>query len=300
MDTPIAYAALLLLTSLSAGAVEAISHSFLQLGGQTQIVAVDGKVVWSYPAVTRDGCVLPNGHLLLTLSKSKAYPGGGVVEVDRDQKIYFEYKGTQAEVNTAQLLDNGRILLTEAGPNPRLLEVTRDGKIVVEIPLHTQLSNPHLQSRMARKLANGNYLVPQDKTVREYNSQGDVVWEAKSPASKEDNRSFACIRLPNGHTLISLTVGSSVIEVDAKGKTVWELSNKDFKEPIVNRTTALAVLPNGNIIVSNYAARSPQPKLIEVTRTKEIIWTYTDNSPEGIHEFQLLDDAGKPLTGVLR
>lgn len=285
--------------SLSA-ADKPAGYSFLQLGGHTQIIAADGQVMWSYPAQTRDGWVLPNGHLLLVLSKNKAYPGGAVIEVDREKKVLFEYKGTQAEVNTAQLLENGNIMLTEAGPNPRLLEVTRDGKIAMEIPLHTQISNPHLQSRMARKLANGNYLVPQDKSVREYNPKGEVVWEAKSPESKDDNRSFAAIRLPNGHTVISLTVGSMVIEVDGAGKTIWELSNLDFKKPIVNRTTALAVLPNGNIIVSNYAARSPQPKLMEVTRTKQVVWTYTDSLNEGIHEFQLLDNAGLPLPGVLR
>ena len=292
--------ALLALATTLVAADKPTGYSFLQLGGHTQIVAADGQATWSYPAQTRDGWVLPNGHLLLVLSKNKAFPGGAVVEVDRALKVFFEYKGTQAEVNTAQLLENGNIMLTEAGPNPRLLEVTRDGKIAVEIPLHTQLTNPHMQSRMARKLANGNYLVPQDKTVREYNPKGEIIWEAKSPESKDDNRSFAALRLPNGHTLISLTVGSSVIEVDAQGQTVWELSNKDFKEPVINRTTALAVLPNGNIMVSNYAARSPQPKLIEVTRAKQIVWTYTDSLNEGIHEFQLLDEAGRPVAGMLR
>jgi len=36
--------------------------------------------------VTRDGEVLPNGNLLLTLSKTKAYPGGAVVEITRTRR----------------------------------------------------------------------------------------------------------------------------------------------------------------------------------------------------------------------
>jgi hypothetical protein len=291
----------LLLASLTLGAADKpADRSFLMLGGLTQIVDASGKAVWKYPAATRDGEVLPNGNLLLTLSKTKAYPGGAVVEVTRDQKVVWEYKGTQTEVNTAVLLDNGHILLTEAGDKPRLLEVARDGSIKVEIPLGCQITNHHMQSRMARKLPNGHYLVPQEKTVREYDAAGKVVWERKSPESTLDNRSFCSLRNAAGHTLISLTVGNHIIEVDAAGKIVWELRDGDLTEVRINRTTALAWLPNGNIVFSNYAARAPQAKLVEITRDKQVVWTYTDASKEGVHEFQLLDEAGKPLPGVLR
>ena len=291
----------LLLASLTLGAADKpTGRSFLMLGGVTQIIDASGKVAWKYPAATRDGEVLPNGNLLLTLSKTKAYPGGAVVEVTRDLKVVWEYKGTQTEVNTAVLLPNGHILLTEAGDKPRLIEVARDGSIKVEIPLGCQVTNHHMQSRMARKLPNGHYLVPQDKTVREYDAAGKVVWERKSPESKLDNRSFCSLRNAAGHTLISLTVANHIIEVDPAGKIVWELRDGDLPDLRVNRTTALAWLPNGNIVYSNYAARAPQPKLVEITRAKQIVWTYTDASKEGVHEFQLLDEAGKPLPGVLR
>ena len=275
-------------------------RSFLMLGGITQIVDTAGKPTWKYPAATRDGEVLPNGNLLLTLSKTKAYPGGAVVEVTRDQKVVWEYKGSQTEVNTAVLLQNGNILLTEAGDKPRLLEVARDGSIKVEIPLGCQVTNHHMQSRMARKLPNGHYLVPQEKTVREYDAAGKVVWERKSPESKLDNRSFCALRNAAGHTLISLTVANHVIEVDEAGKIVWELRDGDLPGVPVNRTTALAWLPNGNIVFSNYAARAPQPKLVEITRAKQIVWSYSDASNQGVHEFQLLDADGKPQAEVQR
>jgi hypothetical protein len=291
----------LLLASLNLDAADQpAGRGFLMLGGITQIVDAAGKPTWKYPAATRDGEVLPNGNLLLTLSKTKAYPGGAVVEVTRDLKVVWEYKGTQTEVNTAVLLDNGNILLTEAGNNPRLLEVARDGSIKVEIPLGCQVTNHHMQSRMARKLPNGHYLVPQDKTVREYDAAGKVVWERKSPESTADNRSFCSLRNAAGHTLISLTVGSHIIEVDQAGKIVWELRDGDLAGVPVNRTTALSWLPNGNIVFSNYAARAPQAKVVEITREKLVVWTHTDTSNQGVHEFQLLDEAGKPLPGVLR
>jgi len=279
---------------------QTVGRSFLMLGGLTQIVDASGKATWKYPAATRDGYILPNGNLLLTLSKTKAYPGGAVVEVTRDQKVVWEYKGTQSEVNTAVLLDNGNVMLTEAGDKPRLLEVARDGSIKVEIPLGCQITNHHMQSRMARKLPNGHYLVPQDKTVREYDAAGKVIWERQSPESTLDNRTFCGLRNAAGHTLISLTVGSNIIEVDAAGKIVWELRDGDLAGVQVNRTTAVSWLPNGNIVFSNYAARAPQAKVVEITREKKVVWTYTDASNQGVHEFQLLDAEGKPQADVLR
>lgn len=275
-------------------------RSFLMLGGATQIVDGDGKVVWKYPAETRDGCVLPNGNVLLTLHKSEAYPGGAVLEVTRDLKVVFEYKGTQAEVNTAQRLPDGRTLLTEAGDHPRLLEVDAAGRILVDLPLQCTAKNPHIQSRMARKLPDGHYLVPQDRLVRELDAAGKVVWEYQAPASKVDNRTFCALRNAAGHTLISLTIGNQLVEVDATGKVVWELKQGELADAPLTRTTALAWLPNGNIVFSNYDARAPKPKLVEITRDKKVVWTYVDGTKFGVHEFQLLDAEGKPLAGALR
>jgi arylsulfatase A-like enzyme len=274
-----------------------IAHSFLATGAKTYIMGGDGKIQWEYPDKSRDGWVLPNGNVLLAVSKGKDYPGGAVVEVTRKGKIVFEFKGTQAEVNTAQLLENGNIMLTEAGPKPRLLEVTREGKIAVEFPLKCQLENFHMQSRMARKLANGNYLVPQllDKVVREYNKKGDVVWEVKTP-----NWPFTAIRLPNGNTLINCTYGNVSIEVDPQGKTVWQLSNQDLPAPLIKDACGAQRLSNGNTVITCYGNRGKKVKLLEVTRDKKLVWVHEDEYRHGIHHFQILDTNGRPIGNPLK
>ena len=159
-----------------------ITHSFLALGAETYIADDTGAVVWSYPANTRDGFVLPSGNVLLALTKSPDLPGGGAVEVTRDGKTVFRFKGTQSEVNTVQAVDDGHYVLTEAGAKPRLLEVDREGKVLTEFPIEAQTKDTHLQTRMSRKLSNGDYLVPQllDKVVREYTPAGKIVWEART------------------------------------------------------------------------------------------------------------------------
>jgi len=284
--------ALVSLTGLHAQT--AVTHSFLALGGQTRIVDGTGKTTWSYPHATRDGYMLPSGNLLLTLSKSKDYPGGGVVEITRDGQKLFEWKGTQAEVNTAQVVEGGRIMVTEAGPKPRLLEIDRTGKIVVEFPISCQLTNHHMQSRMARKLSNGNYLIPQlhDKVVREYTSKGEIVWEVKTP-----NWPFTAIRLANGNTLINCTYGHVSIEVDKAGKTVWQVDNSSFDKPLIKDACGGQRLPNGNTVIACYGIGADRTKMIEVTPDKKLVWSFVEKDGPGVHHFQILDTNGKPLDG---
>ena len=272
-----------------------VTHSFLACGGQTRIVDGTGKTTWTYPHATRDGYVLPSGNLLLTLSKSKEYPGGGVVEVTRDGTRLFEWKGTQAEVNTAQAVGDNRIMVTEAGPKPRLMELDRTGKVVLEFPISCQLTNHHMQSRMARKLANGNYLIPQlhDKVVREYSPKGEIVWEVKTP-----NWPFTAIRLANGNTVINCTYGHVSIEVDKAGKTVWQVDNSSFDKPLIKDACGGQRLPNGNTVIACYGIGADRTKMIEVTPDKKLVWSFVEATGPGVHHFQILDTNGKPLEGV--
>lgn len=267
-----------------------ITHSFLALGGQTRIQDGSGKVLWSYPAATRDGWVLPNGNLLLALAGKP----GAAVEVTRDNKVVWEYKGTQDEVDTVQRVRGGNTILTEAGQNPRLLEIDPQGKIVKEIPLPSQRDNTHMQQRMSRKLRNGNYLVPHlwDRIIREYNPDGKEVWSAKMP-----NMPFTAIRLENGNTLAGCTWGNMVVEVDPKGAIVWQVTNDDLPGKPLDDCCGVQRLPNGNTVVTSYHAKAGAVRLTEITRDRKIVWTYTDDRPDGIHHFQILDTNGEPLKG---
>jgi hypothetical protein len=271
-----------------------ITHKFLACGGATYIRDGAGKIVWQYPHGSRDGEVLANGHVLLAVNKDAEYPGGGVVEVTPDGKATRIFKGTQSEVNTAQRLENGNTLLTEAGDKPRLLEVDRAGKILVEVPLKAQTKDHHHQTRMSRKLANGHYLVPQllDRVVREYTPSGEVVWEVKTP-----NMPFTAIRLDNGNTLIGCTLGNLVIEVDPQGKTIWQVTNDDLAGHPINDACGVQRLPNGHTVITSHHAQGNDVKLTEVTPEKAVVWTHRDPKTPGIHHFQILDTNDKPVEG---
>jgi hypothetical protein len=272
-----------------------IQHSFLVCGETTAIVAEDSSTT-PIPYPTRDGFVLPSGNLLLAVTKGKAFPHGGIVELTREGKVVFSWNGTQEEVNSAQDVGDGRIVTTEAGARPRLLEIDRRGEPKVEFGLQCQSANAHMETRMSRKLANGNYLVPHllDKAVREYTPAGKVVWEYKTPAEPKEAWPFTAIRLANGNTLVACTHGLMVIEVDKDGKEVWRLTNQDLPTPLLKDPCGVQRLANGNTVITSYGAgKADEVKLLEVTPAKKLVWTYKSGLAHGVHEFQILTTNGK-------
>lgn len=279
---------------------EPIRHSFFVAGPTfTGIIDESGKPVWdSGRARARDGMVLANGNILIAWNDE-------VKELTREKKVVFHYQKSPAckELGTAQRLSDGNTLITELGTKPRLLEVNRKGKIVVDVPLQPETNNAHMQTRMARKLANGNYLVPHLLAfkVKEYTPAGKVVKQFPTDLPALGGRAaknwpFTAIRLDNGNTLVNLTNGNKVVEMDPTGKVVWKVTNDDLPGNPLDDPCGGQRLANGNTVITSYHAKTGI-KILEVTREKKIVWTY--EGPHRAHTFQILTTNGKPLSGPL-
>jgi hypothetical protein len=167
--------------------------------------------------------------------------------------------------------------------------VNKDGKVVVEIPLVVEKPNAHRDTRMARKLENGNYLVCHegDGKLREYDAKGKVIWtytldlggRPRSPGHGPEghgNEVYGAIRLKNGNTLIGTGNGNRVIEVTPEGKIVWSVDQKDLPGITLAWVTSLNVLPNGNIVFGNCHAGPENPQIVEITRDKSVVWSFKD------------------------
>jgi hypothetical protein len=281
-----------------AGAASAIRHSYLVMGGKTAIIGEDGQAMWEYRGGSRDGFVLPHGNVLLAFSDR-------VEEVTRDKQIVFSYQRSKenGEIGTTQRLYNGNTLITELGVKPRLLEVNPKGEIVLEVPLQPETDNVHMQTRMARQLKNGNYLVPHllAFALKEYTPEGKVVSVFKTDfeelgGRKAENWPFTAIRLDNGNTLVSLTHGNKVAELDIQGNIVWKVDNSHLggllKDPCGSQRLA-----NGNTVIGSHAANKGI-SMVEVTPARQIVWTSDHPLAAGVHHFQILTTNGKPEPGM--
>lgn len=283
-----------------AQAEDPIRHSLFIAGPNfTGIIDEDGKETWnSGKNGARDGFVLPSGNVLIAWSNEAK-------EFTREKKeVVWQYQLSpeNKEIGTLQRLENGHTLVTELGPKPRLREVTAEGKIAVEFPLVPETDNAHMQTRMARKLASGNYLVPHLLAfkVKEYTTGGKIVREIATDLEtlggrKAENWPFTAIRLASGNTLVTLTHGNKVAEFDAAGQVVWSISNEDFPDlkPFVDPCGAQR-LPNGNTVIGSYGA-TKGIKVFEVTREKKIVWKY--EGPFRAHELQVLTTNGAAIEG---
>jgi len=280
---------------------EPIRHSLFIAGPNfTGILGEDGKELWNAgrPAA-RDGFVLENGNVLIAWNDE-------VKEFNRaDQdKVVFHYRKSaeNKEIGTVQRLANGNTLITELGVEPRLFEVAPNGQIAVSFPLQPETDNAHMQTRMARKLANGNYLVPHLLAfkVKEYDATGRVLKAIATDLGElggrpAENWPFTAIRLENGNTLVNLTHGNKTVEFDPVGHVVWQVSNEDFPElrPFSDPCGAQR-LANGNTVIASYAAKQGI-KVFEVTRDKKIVWQY--DGPYRAHEIQVLTTNREKLEG---
>jgi hypothetical protein len=256
------------------GRAPAATHRFAcadYTQGKVFLVGEDGEPVWEHDAPnSNDLSVLPDGNLLFTT-------GHGVLEVTPKDEVVFRY-ASESEIYACQRLADGNTLVGESSTG-RLLEVDPKGGIVKTLPLLAPgQEGGHAYMRNARKLDNGHYLVAlfRDQVVREYDASGRVVWEAAAPGG-----AHSVERLADGHTLV--TTGDRghqeprLLELDADGAVVWQVSNDDLPDRPFRFLCGFHRQANGNVVVSNWLGHGElgkAPLLLEITRSKQVVWTY--------------------------
>lgn len=272
------------------------------------IVAIcdaDGKVLWSHStagpktghAGHHDIQFLANGNILFHENWTTIH------EMTLDKKIVWSYdsstmsgnKGKRVDVHAFQRLPNGLTMIAESGVG-RIIEVDKDGKIQTEVKLQ---GDGRQNTRMVRKLTNGNYLVCAENpgAVTEYNAKSEVVWEYPIKT-----RVYGAIRLRNGNTLIASGGGASVVEVTPERKVVWEIKDTVPDTSITLKwTTFLTELDNGHFVVGNCHAGEKSPQIFEIARDKNVVWQFNqyETFGNGLACSQILDDEQSRLVRKL-
>ena len=272
-----------------------IKHSFLICGNRTVLLNENSEIIWQTEGYGRDGFVLPNGLILVSV-------GNVAKEITREGEIVWSYKLSKGnkELGSCVRLQNGNTLVVERGVRPQLLEVSKTGSIAITVPLKPETTNAHMQTRMARKLANGNYIVPHllAFAVKEYNPDGTVVRTIKTDlpelgGRKERNWPFTAIEVKGRNLLVTLTNGNKTVELDHDGKVVWRVDNSHVNGRLADPCGGQR-LRNGNTVICSYGQKKgDMPKIFEVTKDKEVVWEYF-NPGIRAHEVHVISTNGKP------
>lgn len=291
---------------------EPTKHRLITQGkDKLAIVDENGKIEWEMKwGGIHDIHMLESGNILTRQGSNK------VVEIDvKNKKVVWVYDsatasgnaGRKVEVHAFQPLSNGSVMIAESGP-ARIIEVDRNGNLLTEINLKVDNPNAHTDTRLVRKIADGNYLVCHegDGKLREYDSTGEVVWEYEVPLFGQQprkghgpesfgNKLCSAIRLASGNTLVATGNGHSVIEVSPDKEVIWHLKQNDLPGITLSWVTTLEALPNGNYVIGNCHAGPDQPLLIEVEpNSKKVVWQFDQFETFGnsVSNSQLLDVKG--------
>lgn len=254
--------------------------------------AKGNEVLWHYP--------VQQVHFLHLLPDDTFLTQSGwplIVEVDLAKEVVWSYDAStrnredglpKIEIHSAERLSNGNTLIAESGAS-RIIEVSSDGEVLQSFPLKVSTSRVHSDTRLVHRLENGHTLVAQegDQIVKEYDADGNVVWEFPVPLFGKEPRKghgpdafggkcFSAIRARNGNTLITTGNGHSVLEVTPEKEIVWKLEQNDLDGITLAWVTTIEELENGNLRIGNCHAGPVNPQIIEITREKEVVWTFCD------------------------
>ncbi len=286
------------------------NHRLLIGGRGTNRIALidlEGKLEWLLRVTDDcfDACLTHDGNILYTYTR-------GAKMITRQGEPVWQYRSSDpplgGEIHSAQPLENGNVVVAKSCSPPRILEIDRQGKIVVNIEIKTAITNPHAMFRHVRKTPQGTYLYGlmsetadgENKKLYEVDATGKLV--RTFPVSVH---AFAGVRLPDGNTLVSGGNGHEIIEFDKDGKEVWRIGENDLPDRPLRFVSGIQRLPNGNTVFVNWQSGGrgvpKYPQVTEVNRDKQVVWEFMNYAQfNALSTVQVVDEGVLKAGSALR
>lgn len=255
------------------GDLPARKHSVLVASysnNMAYILSAANQVEWEYamPGPVQDAWLLPNGNILLC-------GGSDVREVTRSKQVAWKYTTGAGEIHNCQPLPGNAVLFGE-NVSGKLFEINRATNTVLRTVQTPCQGDSHLRFRMVRKTRDSTYLIAArgENNVYELSKTGAVLRKISCDTLKKKlginwDGVHSALKLDNGNILIGGGYNSVFIELDNKDSAVWKLSAADIPEIGFNFAAAGQLLPGGTFV---FAAYTSTYKLVEITRSKKVLW----------------------------
>jgi hypothetical protein len=245
-----------------------------RLLGYTIVAEIDSNRVWECGPTGKarwkiedlegpiDARMLDNGHVLIAESH-----GTRVTERDLTGRILWQKQLQQNPVCCQRLANGNTFVATYQGT----LEITPDGR-------ETNVQALAMGFMFgAERMDNGNlaYVTAQGVVVEE-DAGGRTIHTITTPHSG----GWCSVQsLAGGNFLIALSGNHEILEMDARGQTLWRCSK-------VSSPCFATRLPNGHTLVCSLGIRRTggNQRVVEVDEAGNIVWTLkTDGRPFRAH-----------------
>jgi hypothetical protein len=216
-------------------------------GGRVWLAGPDGRMRWEINGLSgpNDARLLPGGRVLIAERNANR-----VTERDPTGKVLWEKRIATGAI-AADRLPNGNTLVTTWN---QIVEVTPDGRTVWTYTERAGL-------RHGYRLRNGHVLgITGSGSVVELDAAGRKV-RTVTPAEFASGAGYwgTAEQLPSGRFLLALGTSRKVVEVDAAGKTVWQVD--------VPNVVFATRLRNGNTLVCNFE----EHLVVELDRAGKVV-----------------------------
>jgi hypothetical protein len=242
-------------TGIPAGEPASVTTHCKKGCADNRVLLVDrrGNIVWQYGEF---GVTGSDDHVLITDQGN-----GRIIEVRRsDKAIVWEYDGLN-NPNSAELLTNGDILISDENNN-QALEVMHTTPSSVVHTYTTAGSLALSGVAFSSRLSNGHTLITDSNNNRivETDETGADFWHFFTntrPGSNPSPLPTRAVRLAGGDTLISDQFNNQVIRVSASGNIV--ASYGTINDPGFGPATALTKMngPYSAYVIGDYTGLTP-------------------------------------------
>lgn len=216
------------------------------------------------------------GNILFSYKK-------GARLISKDFSIIWDITSPEGcEMQTADVLPDGRILLAWTGHPSVILETDGKGNVLSRTEFETGIENPHAQFRQISKNESGNYLVPLmgGNSILEISPEGAVQNEIKPGSGyfsvlKDETDGFYWVACGDRHVLLKINMQT--------GEVQSEVTSDILSYVRLFFVAGLCSSENGGLYVCNWqghdndAVKSASPQLFEMDKSLKVIWSLNDN-----------------------
>lgn len=256
--------------------------------GWNKIAIIDKdtkEIEWEYPLEKGWECnsvaCTDDGNILFSYSK-------GARLISKDYKVIWDIKSPEGcEMQTADVLSNGNIILAWTGHPAVILETDEKGNIISRTEFETGIDNPHSQFRQVSKNSDGNYVIPI--------MGGDLIYEV-SPKGIILNKITPCsnyftVLNENKENVYWVACGDKhiLMKVDfTTGKVLEQIEQDDIEGVRLFFVAGLCKSENDGLYVCNWqghdkdAIKSNSPQLFEIDKSLNVVWSLNDNTNFGM------------------